>query len=279
MMERTSGQQANFVRITIYILATLLALVFLMPFYIVIINSFKTRQELMANVLALPTQFTLNNIIEAFKTLQFLQVFKNSVVITLVSSTIIMLVTSMAAWKLVRTKTKASAWIFMMFVAAMLIPFQAVMLPLVGFLRVLGLNNQIGLILAYVGFGTSMSIFLYHGFIKGIPNDLDEAAKLDGCNTWQTYFYIIFPILKPIHVTVAVLNVIWLWNDFLLPSLILKDESQFTIPIAVSRLVGRFATKWEILMPALLLSIIPVIVFYMFAQKHIIKGVTDGAVK
>ncbi|MGL5041773.1 MAG: carbohydrate ABC transporter permease [Culicoidibacterales bacterium] len=263
----------------IFLLATALALLFLTPFYIVVINSFKTRQELMADVLSLPKSFTLANIVEAFKTLNFLTVFKNSLLITIVSTSIITIVTSMAAWKLVRTKTKTSQWIFMIFVASMLIPFQAVMLPLVGVLKSLGLNNQFGLILAYIGFGSSMSIFLYHGFIKGIPIDLDEAAKLDGCNTWQTYWYIIFPILKPIHVTVAVLNVIWLWNDFLLPSLLLKDEAQFTIPIAISRLVGRFATKWEVLMPALLLSIIPVIVFYMFAQKQIVKGVTDGAVK
>lgn len=266
-------------KVLIYIFATLLAILFLMPFYVVIINSFKTRTELMNNVLSFPQTFTLTNIKEAFTTLNFLNVFKNSLVITVISSILITFITSMAAWKLVRTKTKASQIIFMMFVASMLIPFQAVMLPLVGVLKSLGLNNQFGLILSYIGFGTSMSIFLYHGFIKGIPKDLDEAAKIDGCNTWQTFIYIIFPILKPIHVTVIVLNVIWLWNDFLLPSLILKDEGSYTIPIAVSRLVGRFSTRWELLMPALLLTIIPVIIFYIIAQKQIIKGVTDGAVK
>lgn len=266
-------------KVMIILVTTILVLLFLAPFYIVVVNSFKTRAELMGNVIGLPNPFTLQNFKESFVTLNFLKVFGNSLLITVVSTGIIIVTTSMAAWQLVRKKTKWSGIIFVIFVAAMLIPFQAVMLPLVGVLRTLGINNNIGLIFSYVGFGASLSIFLYHGFIKGVPKDLDEAAKIDGCTAWQTFWNIIFPVLKPIHVTVAVLNVIWLWNDFLLPSLILKEESQFTIPIAVSRLVGKFSTRWELLLPALLLSIIPVIIFYMIAQKQIIKGVVDGAVK
>ena len=175
----------------------------------------------------------------------------------------------------------------MMYVAATVVPFQVVMLPLVSWMRIVNewtgiptLRTYPGLIFAYLGFGCSFSIFLYHGFIKSIPRELEQAAVIDGCSKWQVFFRIVFPILKPITVTVLVLNGIWIWNDYLLPLLLLGTGNAIqTIPLAISGFVGSFVKQWELIMMALLLAIIPVVVFYLFGQKHIIKGMVEGSIK
>lgn len=259
---------------------------YLLPFYLMVVNSLKTRREIFDNTTGLPEVFAWENYAQAMERMGIFDAFANSMIITVGSVALIIVVSSLAAWMLVRNQSKTSKVVFYIFVAAMIIPFQAVMLPLVkwmGMLKIDALNFQMigthyGLMFMYLGFGTSMSIFLYHGFMKSIPIEIEEAAKIDGCTKWQTFWYIIFPILKPITVTVMVLNAIWIWNDFLLPFLTVGGTIN-TIPLAMNNFFGAFTKQWELAMAGLILAIIPIMIFYFFMQKHIIKGITQGAVK
>ncbi|MED4474879.1 acyl-ACP thioesterase domain-containing protein [Oceanobacillus caeni] len=201
-----------------------------------------------------------------------------SLFISLVSVTIIILFSSMAGYALARNKSKISNGLFMVFVAAMLIPFQSVMIPLISLFGKVDMLNPGGLIFMYLGFGCSLSIFLYHGAMASIPASLDEAATIDGANKWQIFWKIIFPMLKSISVTVMILNIIWIWNDYLLPSLVLSAENA-TIPLNMFFFFGQYTKQWHLALAGLTLAIIPIIIVYFFAQKQIIKGVTDGAVK
>lgn len=265
-----------------------LLIVYMVPFYLMLINSFKTRREIILDTTSLPQKWNWENYTNAMDKMDFWSAFTNSTIITFFSLIIIVLCAAMAAWVLVRYKTKTSKFLFFMFIAAMIIPFQAVMLPLVKFMgmidfEIFGFNfhmlrSHYGLIFMYLGFGCSMSIFLYHGFIKGIPVELEEAAIIDGCNKWMVFWKVVFPMLKPINVTVMVLNGIWIWNDFLLPSLTLGGKIP-TIPLAMQMFFGQFTKQWELAMAALTLAIIPVIIFYLIAQRHIIKGIIAGAIK
>jgi len=279
-------------KIILYIIGTLSSLLFLSPFYILIVNSFKTKRELFGSTLTLPENWILDNFKIAMDKLSFLWIGRsfsiegifgsalfNSLFITISSTILIIIFSSMAAWILVRTKSKMSNFVFYMFIAAMLVPFQAVMLPLVAFMGKLGLQNRLGIIFMYLGFGSSFSIFLYHGFIKGIPVSLEEAARIDGCGPWKVFWKIIFPTLKPIHVTVSILNIIWIWNDFLLPQLMINKKGTQTIPLKMYLFFGGYSKQWHLAMAGLLLAIIPIIIFYFFAQKHIIEGVTAGSEK
>ncbi|MEH7480957.1 carbohydrate ABC transporter permease [Neobacillus drentensis] len=262
------------------ILAILLGLVFLVPFYYVISNSFKSFAEILTNTSALPSVLQFQNYVNAFEKLNYLQVFKNSLIITIASNVVLVIFCSMAAYMLVRTKKKISNVIFMMFVAAMIIPFESIMIPLIktaGDLRLL--NSVWGLVIMYLGFGSGMKIFLYHGFIKGIPVELEEAAIIDGCSRFGVFWRIVFPLLKPITVTIVILNSLWIWNDFLLPSLVLQDPELRTIPIATFFFFGQYTKQWDLALPALILGIIPLLIFFFSMQKHIIKGITSGSIK
>ncbi|WP_091586252.1 carbohydrate ABC transporter permease [Alteribacillus bidgolensis] len=260
------------------ILGILLGLLWLSPFYLIAVNAFKTNRDIFADVLGFPSNPTIQNFIQAFIDLQFLQSLFNSLIITVASIGIIVFFSSMAAYALARNKSKLSSVILLIFVAAMLIPFQAVMIPLVALFGKAEMLNMVGLIFMYLGFGSSLAIFLYHGAMTSIPSTLDEAAIIDGANKFQTFWFIIFPLLKPISVTVGILNVIWIWNDFLLPSLILSD-SEATIPLRMFYFFGQYTKQWHLALAGLTIVIIPVIVFYFIAQKQIIKGVSEGAVK
>jgi len=264
----------------------ILGLVYLSPIYIMLVNSFKNRAELYENTLSLPSAFHFKYYIEAIDKMDFLQAFFNSLLITILSCLFIVIFSSMTAWMLVRTDNKLSKFIFMTFVATMLIPFQTLMMPLMQFMGkirdILGipmLNTHGGLIFMYIGFGVSMAVFLYHGFVKSIPVSLEEAATLDGCSKFGVFWRIVFPMLKPITVTVIILDVIWIWNDFLLPSLALSDKALRTIPLSTASFFGQFTIQWNLAMAGLTLTIIPVVIFYAVAQKHIIKGVAAGGVK
>ncbi|MCT4620340.1 MAG: carbohydrate ABC transporter permease [Marinisporobacter sp.] len=265
----------------VLILSILLGLLFLSPFYIILSNSFKTQKGIFLNVMSLPFGdfFTSNNYIEAFKELDFIHSFLNSLLITVSSTIIIVIFASMAAWMLVRTKTRFSSFLFFLFAAAMLIPFQSVMLPLINIMGKLGLLNPVGLVFMYLGFGSSLSIILYHGFIKNIPKELEEAAIIDGCNKFQVFWYIIFPLLKPITVTVSILNTMWIWNDFLLPQLVINKPEWHTIPLKMFYFFGQHSKQWHLALAGLVIAMIPIIIFYFIAQKHIIKGVTQGSIK
>jgi len=273
------------------ILALGLFLVFLFPFFLVLINSAKTAFEVTQYPLVMPADWTniLKNIalIWTSKNIQYPASFVSSVIITAVSLVSISLLSAQAGWALVRTKTITSSVIFFMFVAAMVIPFQIVMFPLLSWFRTITtitgiklLRTYPGMILSYIGFGVSLSIFMYHGFIKSVPVELEEAATIDGCNRAEIFYKIIFPILTPIHATVLVLNGIWIWNDFLLPLLVLgKGNAIQTIPLAVSNFAGAFVKQWDLILTAILLAMIPVIICFLLAQKYIVKGMVAGSIK
>ena len=265
-------------------LSWLLLIVYMTPFYLMFINSLKTRREIFTNTTGLPAVWNFENYLDAMNKMKIISSFTNSMIITVGSVILILLFSSMAAWVLVRDKSKKSKIIFYVFISGMIVPFQAVMLPLVKWMAKIQIGpfkmigTHYGLIFMYIGFGVSMSIFLYHGFIKGIPKEVEEAATIDGCSKWQTYTKIILPLLKPTTVTVAVLNSIWVWNDFLLPFLTVNGKVN-TIPLAMNNFFGAFSKQWELAMAALVLSIIPIVIFYFFVQKHIIAGIVQGSIK
>jgi raffinose/stachyose/melibiose transport system permease protein len=261
------------------ILGLFLGLVWLSPFYLMIVNSFKSKREIFSDTLKLPEGLNFDNYIEAFNELTFLKTFMNSLLITVIGVAIIIVFSSMAAYALSRNKGKMSTIIFFVFVAAMLIPFQSVMIPLVTIFGKIEMLNRVGIIIMYLGFGASMSIFLYHGTLSGISKSMDEAATIDGANRFQIFWYIIFPMLKPITVTVAILNTIWIWNDYLLPSLVINQEGMETIPLKMFFFFGEYTKQWHLALAGLTIAIIPVIIAYFFAQREIIKGISEGAVK
>lgn len=259
---------------------------FLFPIYIVVVNSFKGRSEIYENILALPESLNFEYYINAMKKMDFLNAVKNSLIVTLVSILIIVVLASMTAWMLVRVKNLFSKIMFNIFVATMLIPFQTLMMPLMqemGWIRdtfgIPMLDTLGGLIYMNVGFGASMAVFLFHGFVNSIPIALEEAATIDGCSKLGVFIRIVFPMLKPVTVTVIILDVIWIWNDYLLPSLVISSKNLRTIPLSTFSFFGQFTIQWNMAMAGLTLTIIPVIIFYLCAQKHIIKGVAAGAVK
>ncbi|WP_294392451.1 carbohydrate ABC transporter permease [uncultured Clostridium sp.] len=262
----------------------LLLVLYMTPFYLMFINSFKTRREIFADTTGMPTTWNFKNYADAMDRMGITSAFTNSIIITVGSVLVILLFSSMAAWVLVRDKSLKSKVCFYIFTAGMIVPFQAVMIPLVqwmGKMKFAGFNmlgTHYGLIFMYLGFGASMSIFLYHGFIKGIPEEIEEAAIIDGCSKWQVYTKIVLPLLKPTTVTVAVLNSIWVWNDFLLPFLTVNGKLN-TIPLAMNNFFGAFSKQWELAMAALIMAIIPIVIFYFFVQKHIIAGIVQGSIK
>lgn len=261
------------------IFGLVLVLAWLFPFYLMIVNSLKPKREIFTNTLGLPKDGTFDNYIQAFQDLDFVKTLFNSLIITVGSVVFIIFFSALAAYALQRVKTKLSGAVFMMFVAAMLIPFQSVMIPLVSIFGKIDQLNRGGLIFMYIGFGASMSIFLYHGAMKAIPVALDEAAVIDGATRWQIFRHVIFPILKPTTVTVALLNTMWIWNDYLLPSLVINKEGKQTIPLKMFFFFGEYTKQWHLALAGLVIAIVPVIIFYFFMQKQIIAGVADGAVK
>lgn len=277
--------------IILEVLAVVLLLIFFFPFAMVIINSAKTGTEVVLTPLQFPNNwgtFVRNvNEILTRDNIDYFRSFANSIIITVTSLLTIGIFSAMAAWVLVRTKTKYSFAIFMFFLAGMVIPFQVVMLPLVRLLQDLRSLTGIpfrdtfhGVILAYMGFGAPLSVFLFHGFIKSIPIDIEEAAIIDGCSKPQVFFRIVLPVLKPIFVTLLVLNGMWIWNDYLLPVLIIGlGGATKTLPLAVANLAGFYDKEWGLILTSVLMAAAPVLILFLFAQKHIIKGMTSGAVK
>lgn len=262
-------------------------LLYLSPVYIIFVNSFKSRAEMYENVLALPQRLTWEYYAGAMQRMDFVNVFMNSLFVTLLSVLVIVVLCSMTAWMLVRSRSRLSRFLYSFLIVTMLIPFQTVMMPLMQEMntltKALGIpfkNSLGGLVFMYAGFGAGMGVFLFHGFIKSsVSASLEEAATIDGCNVWQVFWRVVFPILKPTTVTVIILDVIWIWNDYLLPSLTLTSNKIKTIPVMTSLFFGTYTIEWNMAMAALTLTILPVIIFYLSAQKYIIKGVMAGAVK
>lgn len=275
--------------LSIFILGS--SLLVLTPLYIVFVNTFKTRDQIFNNPFAI--SFAQNdyglfqNYKEAWEMMQFGTSFMNSLIITVLSIGLIVLTTSMAAWVIVRKNNKTSKAILTIFIISMLIPFQALMIPMtqwysmvskaIPFLKLI--DTRYGLIFSYMGFGIALSIFLFSAFIRNIPIELEEAAVIDGYSRPQIFFKVVLPLLKPVIATVSVLNLIWIWNDYLLPSILISSPDKRTIPLQTYYFFGSYNTDWSLALSGLVLTIIPIALFYVFAQKYIIKGVTDGAIK
>ena len=263
----------------------------MIPFGLVVLNSAKTSKEIIFNAIALPSDWgqLLENVSLIFNnpTVDYPGAFLDSLIITSVSLVVIVLFSSMCAWVLVRNKKLWSTVLFMAFVAAMVIPFQVLMYPLVRWMRVVGdfmnirlLGTIPGIVFAYLGFGSPPSIFVFHGFIKNIPYELEESATIDGCSRGRIFFSIVFPLLQPIIVTVLILNGIWIWNDYLLPLLVLGSNGIVqTIPIAVTAFAGAYLKQWDLILTSTLIAMLPIIVLYLFAQRYIIKGMVEGSIK
>lgn len=262
------------------IFAILLAILFLVPFYFVIANSLKSFSEILMDAAALPTEWLFSNYVKVWEILDFPKAFWNSFIITALSNIGLVVISSMAAWKMVRTPGNFSKTLFVFFVAAMVIPFQTVMIPLVKLGGMLGIMNSIpGIIIMYFGFGVPLSLFLFHGFVKTVPVEVEESARIDGCTQFGVFWRIVFPLLKPITVTVIILNTLWIWNDYLLPLLVLQDASLRTIPLATSSFFAQYTKQWDMGLAALVLGITPIVIFFLFLQKHIIKGIAAGSIK
>jgi raffinose/stachyose/melibiose transport system permease protein len=266
----------------IFVLVFLLAILFLTPIFIVLMNSFKGRFFISDAPFALPNAQTfvgLENYTSGIVKTGFISAFGYSLFITVFSVAAIVIFTSMTAWCITRVKSRVSSILYYLFVFSMIVPFQMVMFTMSKIANIMRLDNPVGIIVLYLGFGAGLSIFIFSGFVKSIPHEIEEAATIDGCNPIQTFFLIVFPILRPISITVAILNTMWIWNDYLLPYLVIGSNYR-TIPIAVQYLQGGYGSKdMGAMMAMLVLAIIPIVVFYLFLQKYIIEGVAAGAVK
>ena len=269
-------------KILVYIFLTVVGIAFLSPVFIVLINSFKGKLYISDAPFKLPDSETfagLENYIGGLEKTGFISAFGWSVFITVFSVIAIILFTSMTAWYIVRVKNRFTRALYYVFVFSMIVPFQMVMFTMTKTAGELGLDTPWGIVLIYLGFGAGLAVFMFCGFLRSIPLEIEEAAMIDGCNPLQTFFMVVFPILKPTAITVAILNAMWIWNDYLLPYLLIGSEYK-TIPIAVQYLRGGYGSvDMGALMAMLVLSVIPIVIFYLFCQKYIIKGIVAGAVK
>ena len=265
-----------------FIFLFILAVLFLAPILIVLMNSFKGRFFISDTPFALPNAQTfsgIKNYVSGIEKTGFIQAFGYSLFITVFSVAAIVLFTSMTAWCITRVKSKMSSLLYYLFIFSMIVPFQMVMFTMSKMANIMHLDNPIVIIVIYLGFGAGLSVFIFSGFIKSIPIEIEEASTMDGCTPIQTFFLIVFPILKPISITVAILNAMWVWNDYLLPYLVIGSNYK-TIPIAVQYLQGGYGSRdMGAMMAMLVLAIVPIVIFYLAGQKYIIKGVAAGAVK
>lgn len=258
------------------------AVAFLAPIFVVLMNSFKGKFFISESPFVLPDADTfvgISNYVAGITKTGFLQAFGWSLYITVSSVLVIVLFTSMAAWYITRVKSTAAKVIYYLFAFSMIVPFQMVMFTMTKVANTVHLDNPAGIIIIYLGFAAGLSVFIFSGFVKSIPVEIEEAAEMDGCNPIQTFFMVVFPILKPTAITVSILNTMWIWNDYLLPYLLIGSEYK-TIPIAIQYLQGGYGSiDMGAMMAMLVLAIIPIVVFYFTCQKYIVKGIVSGAVK
>lgn len=263
------------------VILAMVSLFFLYPLIMVLQNSVKTYAALLTDVFGLPTKWEWGNYSHAWELMNYPRAFLNTLFVTVSGVAGMVLVSSLAAYKMARTKTRLSNLLFMLCIAPMLVPFHAIMITLTKVAKEMNLMNSLpGLAVMYWGLGAPMAIFLYHGFMKSVPLELDEAAMVDGCNPLQLFFRIVFPLLKPITTTIVVLNVLWIWNDFLLPLIMVNgQQATKTLQLAAYQFFGQYVSEWQYIMAAIVMSVLPVLVFFLAMQKHIIKGIVSGAVK
>jgi raffinose/stachyose/melibiose transport system permease protein len=275
------SQERYFPRLLLVEIAVIVvALVFLAPFYFVFANSVKPFGAIVQNAAAFPETFHYQNYLRAWEQVRFPTVLMNSVIVSVFSIGGMVLLGAMAAWRMVRRPHFVSRVIFILFVAAMVIPFQSVMIPMVKVAKVLGIiNTRPGVIIIYFGFGMPLTVFLLHGFVKSVPRELEESAYIDGCTTVQSFFHIVLPMMRVMIVTVIILQALWIWNDFLLPALVLFSRDLHTIPLGIFRFFGQHMDRWDSALATLTMGMLPVIVLFLFLQKYIIRGVAAGSVK
>ena len=261
------------------ILMILLAAVFMIPLYYLVVSTFKNQKEILESPLGLPTAPTLENYMSALSTMDYWKNFGNSFLITSVSVILVIVLGSMAAYSIGRHSTKLAKFVSLFFLFGFMVPAQTTMLPLFTVMKSMHLINTFrGMILLH----TNQCVFafiMYRGFLQTIPIELEEAARIDGCNMWQLFWRITFPLLKPITITIAIFNVMWIWNDFMLTYLFLQSSKKATLIMQVFNGVGTFSNDWSMMMSALVLALLPMVIFYLFMQKRIVEGVVSGAIK
>lgn len=256
-----------------------LSISYFLPFMLVFVNALKPKIDILTNPLAWPKTISWDNFHQAMQKMNFFRSLTNSIIITVVSVSTLIIFSSMLAYYLARTKNKFTKTVFLILVASMIVPFQALMIPFMSiFAQFVSLNNRVALIFFYNGFGVALSAFLYHGFISKIPTEIDEAAAMDGASDLVIFWKIMFPMLRPVTATVAIVNSLWIWNDFLLPRLVLTPETQ-TLPLSTYLFYGQYSTEYGQAMAGLLLAVLPIIIFYLILQKQFISGISTGAVK
>ena len=274
----------SFINIIFTVLIALVAIIYMYPIIMILFNSLKIESAISTNtVFELPKSDTfvgLQNFIVAITKQGFLQSFFYSVFITVTSLIAILICCSMCAYFITRIRSKVSTLLYYLFVFSMVVPFQMVMFTLAQTADILKLNTPYNIFIVYLGFGAGLAVFMFAGFMKTVPIEVEEAAMIDGCNPLQTFFYIVLPILKPTIVSVGILEAMWLWNDYLLPTLVLDIKKYRTIPMLIQYFRGSYG-KVEMgpMMASIVLTVLPIVVVYIFAQKYIIKGMTSGAVK
>lgn len=262
------------------VLMLLLCAVFFVPFYYLLVNTFKPAKDATASPLSLPIKtFTLDLYKEALDTINFWSSLKNSLIITVVSVVIIVVIGSMAAYAIERRKNKLTKFLAFYFLVGFMVPAQTTLIPLFNLMSSLHLQNSvIGMIVLYTSW-CNFALFMYQGFIGNVPKDLEEAALIDGCGLWKMYWKIAFPLLKPVTTTIVIFDVMWIWNDFMMPYLFISSSENFTLIMEVYKGVGQFANNWTVMLCTMVIVLIPIVVFYLIMQKHIIGGITAGAVK
>ncbi len=290
---RQVGKEAKTRAAICTVIGAIIAVYILFPFYLVVLNAFKNQASIVANPISFAggafsqLKTNLSSVVNNTN-FNFWYAFGTSAIITIISLILLAVLGAMAAWVISRNnKKKWSIAIYMTFIASMIIPFQVVMLPLISTFRDVGkfvgismLQSIPGIVFAYCGFGGAMTVFILAGFIKGVPYDLEEAAAIDGCSPEGTFFRVILPLLKPVITTVTILNGMWIWNDYLLPSLMLGQHGKVkTLPVAVQAFVGSYVKQWDLILTAALLAILPMVIIFLIAQKQIMNGMIEGAVK
>lgn len=272
-------RKINIRTLTFEFLMLMLCFIFLIPFYYLVVNTFKTSAEATFTPMGLPSKISIDAYISAFKSMNFVHSFLNSLIITSISVVIIILFGSMAAYPIARIKNKITKGLLIYFLLGFMVPTQTTMIPLFNLMKALHLQNSIlGMIVLYSSW-CNFAIFMYASFLSTVPKELEEAARIDGCNVWQVFFKIVFPLMKPITITIAIFDVMWIWNDFILPYLFLSSSESFTLIMQVYKGVGQFSNNWTQMLTSMVIVLIPVTIFYVFMQKHIIAGITSGAVK
>jgi raffinose/stachyose/melibiose transport system permease protein len=264
----------------IWLTGAILSVAYVMPFFLVFVNAFKSNLDIIQDPLAFPTKLNWDNFQQAIQKMNFFVSLTNSLIVTILAVSILIIFSSMLAYFLARNNNKFTKTTFFLLVASMIVPFQALMIPFsaifAGFVK---WNNIASLIFFYLGFGVALSTFLYHGFISNIPMELDEAAAIDGASDFTIFWRIIFPMLRPVTATVAIINSLWIWNDFLLPRLVLTQQKNQTLPLSTYLFYGQYETNYGQAMAGLVLAVLPIIVLYIFLQRQFISGISSGAVK